>query len=114
MEVYTYITKGGKDLIYMYINDLPFAEQSKISDIIKNIRIDGSKSLEFLDKRQLRKKLYEIKVMKNRLMYVIADENNMYILHACRKQKGKAEKFEIDKAIKRARELGRDLNKEFV
>lgn len=38
-------------------------------------------------------------------MYVIADENNIYFLHACKKQKGKAEKFELDKAIKRAKEI---------
>ncbi|VTQ54232.1 Uncharacterised protein [Clostridium perfringens] len=47
-------------------------------------------------------------------MYVIADEDNFYILHACKKQKGKAEQFELDKAIKRAKELGRELGKSFV
>ena len=47
-------------------------------------------------------------------MYVLADANNIYILHACKKQKGKAEKFELDKAIKRATELGMELGKSFV
>ena len=37
-------------------------------------------------------------------MYVIADKENVHFLHACKKQKGKAEKFELNKAIKRAKE----------
>ena len=54
--------------------------------------------------RQLQGKLWEIKFSDNRIMYVIADKDNIYFLHACRKQKGKAEKFELDTAIKRAKE----------
>jgi len=37
-------------------------------------------------------------------MYVIVDKDNVHFLHACKKQKGKAEKFELEKAIKRAKE----------
>jgi phage-related protein len=114
MEVYTFTTQGDKDLIYDYINNLPVIEQSKGHEIIKQIENDGIKALEFMDTRQLRKKLYEIKFSQNRLMYIIADEDSMYILHACKKQKGKAEIFEISKAVKRAKELGRELSKEFV
>jgi len=36
-------------------------------------------------------------------MYVIADAESVYFLHACKKQKGKTEKFELEKAIKRAK-----------
>ena len=36
----------------------------------------------------------KIKFSKNRIMYIILDEDNIYFLHVCRKQKGKAEKFE--------------------
>lgn len=114
MKVYTFTTKGDKDLIYEYINNLPISEQSKGHEIIKQIENDGIEALGFMDTRQLRRKLYEIKFSKNRLMYVVADEDSMYILHACKKQKGKAEIFEINKAVKRAKELGRELDKEFV
>ena len=37
-------------------------------------------------------------------MYVVFDKDTVYFLHACKKQKGKAEKFELDKAIRRAKE----------
>jgi phage-related protein len=36
-------------------------------------------------------------------MYVIVDVENVYFIHACKKQKDKTEKFELDKAIKRAK-----------
>ena len=110
MNIFTYVTKGDKDLIYDFINDLPNDQAKKGHEIIRKIQKDGIKALEFMDTRQLRKKLYEIKFS----MYVLANEDNMYILHACKKQKGKSEIFEINKAIKRAKKLGKELNKEFV
>ena len=39
-------------------------------------------------------------------VYVVADSDNIHMLHACRKQKGKAELFELDTAKQRAKELG--------
>jgi len=39
-------------------------------------------------------------------MYVIQDNENIYFLHACQKQKGKAERFELETAINRAKEQG--------
>ena len=69
----------------------------------------GSKGLAAfseLDARQLRGKLWEVKFSQNRIMYIIADGDNIYMLHACKKQKEKAEQFEIDTAIQRAKENG--------
>jgi len=70
--------------------------------IVKN----GLEALKELDTRQLRGKLWEIKFSKNRVMYVVADSENIHFLHACKKQKGKAEKFELNTAIQRAKEKG--------
>jgi phage-related protein len=47
-------------------------------------------------------------------MYVVADGDNMYLVHACKKQKGKAEKYELDKAIRRVKELEKELNKRLI
>jgi phage-related protein len=66
----------------------------------------GLLALEELDTRQLVGKLWEIKFSKNRIMYIIADNDNIYMLHACKKQKGKAEQFEVDTAKRRAKESG--------
>ena len=39
-------------------------------------------------------------------MYVIADQGSVYFLNICRKQKGKTEKQELEKAKRRAKDAG--------
>lgn len=114
MNIFRFETEGGKDLILEFINKLPKKEKALAHIIQKKLGEDGLKALDTLTTRQLRKKLWEIKFSNNRLMYVIEDSENMYILHACKKEKNKAEKFEIEKAIQRANELGKELGKSFV
>lgn len=106
MNVYTYETNGGKDLIIDYFDSLSKKESAEGYYIIQKLEEEGMNFLEILNTRQLEGKLWEIKFHRhNRLMYVLIDRNNIYLLHACKKQKGKAEKFELDKAKKRAKEL---------
>jgi len=107
MKIHDYYTAGGKNLIKEYLHNLPAAERTYGYAIRHKIIKDGLKAFDGLDTRQLRGKLWEIKFSDNRIMYVIFDSNNVHFLHACQKQKGKAEKFELDKAIQRAKE--RDL-----
>jgi len=40
----------------------------------------------------------------------LADQETIYFFHACKKQKGKAEKFELETAINRAEEEGFDIS----
>jgi phage-related protein len=47
-------------------------------------------------------------------MYVVADKDNIYLVHACKKQKLKAEKFELAKAKKRIKALEKELGKKFI
>ncbi|MGJ1067587.1 type II toxin-antitoxin system RelE/ParE family toxin [Clostridium perfringens] len=114
LNIFRYETCGGKDLILNYVDNLPARERAMYYWIQEKLQVDGVKAFEVLNTRQLKKKIWEIKFSKNRLMYVLEDSNNMYILHACKKQKGKAEKFELEKAIERAKELGEELDKNFV
>jgi len=73
---------------------------------LRNLKRKGLEALEVLNTRQLRGKLWEIKFYRsNRIMYVVADEDNIYLVHACKKQKGKAEKFELDTAIRELKSL---------
>ena len=97
-----------KNLIKDYLDKLPAKERLQAYKIRAKIMDDGYIGLKSLPRkmtRQLGGKLWEIKFLKNRIMYVIRDEENIYFLHACKKQKGKAEKFELEKARKRAQEL---------
>ncbi len=114
MNVCHYETSGGKDLILTYIDELPKNEKAEGLLIIKKLKDDGLQALSILNTRQLQGKLWEIKFHANRIIYVVADEENMYLLHACRKQKGKAEKFELDTAVRRVKELEGELGKRFV
>jgi hypothetical protein len=104
MEIHDYCTEGGKNLIKEFISSLSVTERTYGYGIRHKIIKEGMKAFEGLDTRQLFGKLWEIKFFDNRIMFVILDKNSVHFLHACKKQKGKAEKFELDKAVGRAKE----------
>ena len=106
MQVKEYHTAGGKNLIEDYFKNATKIEQAKYWEIKERLFADGEIALESMDTRKLRGKLWEIKFSQNRIMYIVKDEDAIYFLHACKKQKNKAEKFELEKAIKRAKEAG--------
>lgn len=104
-------SNSGKDLILEYINSLS-----------KEERVDAFSVLEYLKKGEMdkinykcwKKKIYEVYFYKNnRIYYVISDKNNLYLLHACRKQKNKTEKKDSKIIIKRAKKLGKMLGRTF-
>ena len=112
MKLHRYETSGGKDLILEYINKLSKSE-----------KIDGYTVMEKLEEERFneltiktwRGKISEVYFYKhNRIFYIIADGENIYLLHACRKQKNKTEKTDEEKVIKRAKELGEQLSKKFI
>jgi phage-related protein len=74
------------------------------------IILNGIEALKKLNTRQLKGRLWEIKFSDNRIMYVLSDRETIYFLHACKKQKGKAEKFELETAVNRAKAEGFDIN----
>nr|WP_297765434.1 type II toxin-antitoxin system RelE/ParE family toxin [uncultured Butyrivibrio sp.] len=106
MEIFDYATLGGKNLIIDYIDSLPASERLELYDIRNEIRESGLDAFEKLNTRQLRGKLWEIKASQTRIMYIIISTNGVAFLHICKKQKGKAEKQEIEKAIQRAKREG--------
>lgn len=106
MKVLSYCTSGGKDLIKEFLDELSERESAEGYYIIEQLEIQGLEFLKTLNTRQLENKLWEIKYPRhNRMFYVVIDVETMYLLHACKKQKGKAEKFELDKARNRAKEI---------
>lgn len=106
MEIFDYVTLGGKNLIIDYIDSLPASERLELYDIRNEIRESGLDAFEKLNTRQLRGKLWEIKASQTRIMYIIISTNGVAFLHICKKQKGKAEKKEIEKALSRAKREG--------
>jgi phage-related protein len=115
MIIHRYETQGGKDIIKEYLDKLPANEKAVGYDIMRSIERNGLRGLENMNTRQLDGKLWEIKFYdKNRFMYIVEDGNNFFIVHACKKQKEKAEKFELDKARRRVRELEKILGRNFL
>ena len=50
--------------------------------------------------------LLVLKLSQNRIMYVIMNKDAVAFLHICKKQKGKAEKQDLEKALSRAKKEG--------
>lgn len=106
MKIKTYHTLGGKDLILKYLDKLQKDEMLQGYAILKKLEDSDIDILNQLDTRQLEGKLWEIKFYRhNRLFYVVVEQETIYILHACKKQKGKAENFELETALKRMKEI---------
>jgi len=106
MRIKTYTTSGGKDLILEYIEELPKDEMLQGFAILKRLQKYGRDGLDGLDTRQIQGKLWEIKFYRhNRIFYFTIEQDFVYLVHACKKQKGKAEKFEIETALKRMKEI---------
>ena len=106
MTIFDYRTVGGKNVIFEYINNLPKKERAEGIRIRHSIRSKGAAAFDELDTRQLRGKLWEIKFSDNRIIYVLHDKEAVYFLHVFQKQKNKAEKFELETAIARAKQAG--------
>lgn len=112
MRAHHYETSSGKDLILGYILSLSYAE-----------KIDGLSVLEFLKNNKLDElnikpwhgKVWEVYFFKhNRIFYVTIEGQDIYLLHACKKQKNKTEKNDKNIVIKRAKELGVLLSKKII
>ena len=106
MKIYDYTTSGGKNIIMEYINELPITLKTEILAARQLIADKGIEAFPLLNTRQLFKKLWEIKISQERIMYVIQNQDAVYFLNICKKQKGKAEKQELEKSKKRAKEAG--------
>lgn len=112
MLVHPYYSSSGRDLVFEYIDSLPAIERADGFSVLELMR-DGR--LDELYTKPWEKKVYEVYFLKhNRIFYVAADGDNLYLLHACRKQKNKTERKDAALVRKRAKELGASLGKKFI
>jgi len=112
MKLHPYKTSGGKDLIMDYIDKLDVNERIDGLSVLQKLKNNDFDSLTI---KTWQGKVLEVYFYKhNRIFYVVPDEQNIYLLHACRKQKNKTEQTDKDKVIKRAKELGEILSKKFI
>lgn len=115
MNVHTYKTQCGKDEIYNYLDKIPAKESALGYEIITALEEDGIEALNNYTIKPFKRKVWEIKFRtNNRIFYAIADGDNIYLLHTCRKQKNKTEETDKKKVIKRAKELEKQIGKKFI
>lgn len=89
MNVHSYKNSSGKDLILEYIDTLEEEEQVDAFSVLELVE-QGEFDKIFYKKWE--RKIYEVYFRKhNRIFYVIAEGEDIYLLHACRKQKNKTE-----------------------
>ena len=112
MNIHTYQSSSGRDLIREYIDSLTEKEQVDAFSVLRCMERGEFEKIQF---KQWQKRIYEVYFFKyNRLFYVIADKQNLYLLHACRKQKNRTEKKDKKIVIKRTKEFGKQLGKNFI
>jgi len=112
LRVHHYETSGGKDLIEEYIDSL---SKNEIIDGYSVIKAFQENRIDEVKTKPWRGKIWEVYFYKdNRIFYVIVDSEDAYFLHACRKQKNKTEKKDGKIVVRRAKELGDKLSKNFI
>lgn len=112
MNLNYYTSISGKNLIMEYINSLTEEEQVDALSVLKNMQNGEFNKINF---KRWEKKIYEVYFYKhNRIFYITIDNANIYLLHACRKQKNKTEKSDKKIVETRARQLGKELGKKFI
>ena len=102
--------KSHSDRAYIedFLADLDVRDRAMVLAIFSDIQTNGlsAKGCHF---RQIEGKLWEIKIRAAsggyRFFYVMLSSENMYILHAYRKQSQKAPVRELELARKRMREV---------
>lgn len=112
MEVHSYHNSAGKDLIKKYIEKLSKREQIDAYSVLEAFEKDN---LDALMLKPWQGKVWEVYFYKhNRIFYVMIENKDVYLLHACRKQKNKTEKRDSKIVIERAKELSAELNKVLI
>ena len=112
MTLHYYSSNSGKNLIFEYIDSLTPAEQADGYSVLKCLANGNFEQIYF---KRWDKKIYEVYFYKhNRIFYVTLDNEHMYLLHACKKQKNKTEKKDKKIVESRAKELGKELGKSFI
>ena len=102
MEVW-YYTSGERQPVREYIASLPENEQGVIAAALLEIEEDGLDAN--VVTRHIDGKLWELKLTRHRIFYVVIVGPAMVLLHAYKKQGQRAPVRELDVARRRMREV---------
>lgn len=87
-----------------YIDGLPKEQSTMIYAVLEDIKQYGLQA-PLVSMRQIKGKLWEIKISQARIFYVVIEGNTMILLHAYKKQSQKAPQHEIETALRRMKDI---------
>lgn len=103
-DVRFYVSPAGESPVERYLESLESRERARVTDVLDRVRTEGLRAFGVVS-RQIEGKLWEIKVSRHRVFYVVIDGPIVVLLHAFQKQSRKAPKAEIDVARARMKEV---------
>jgi len=98
-----YRTSRGDEPVRDYLAGLPARERDDWDETLALLGELGREAPVSL--RQLEGKLWEIRVGKHRIAYVVVSGPELILLHAFKKQGRRTPRTDLDLALKRAREV---------
>lgn len=106
MTVRFYQTNSGQEPVRKYLQQLPVKEAAELGVAIEELACAGPRA-GFIDVRQLRWKLWEVRVGHHRILFAQIRDAETILLHAYKKQKQRTPNREIDLALWRLKQLPR-------
>lgn len=104
MKVTFYTKASGRSPVWDYIQSMRAGERARILEALTQIEQRGFDVVR-MDFRQIDGKLWEIKISKHRILYVIVDGDEMVLLHAYTKKSQKMPMKELVLAKVRMKEI---------
>lgn len=87
-----------------YLDALPHEQRAEVDAVLKDLQEHGLDA-PLVSLRKIQGKLWEIRIGKTRIFYVMIEIDTMVLLHAYKKQSQQAPRHEIETALHRMREL---------
>lgn len=99
-----YTNSRGENIVLNYIYRLPSEDKVMILRALKGLSDGNSNSSAVLNIKKWRHPIWELTVGKYRIFYQIKN-NDLFILHCCRKQSSKTSKVDTNLILNRSKNL---------
>jgi len=104
VQIRFYTTAAGNSPVERYLSSLEAQERATVLDALSELEQRGLRDSQ-TTKRQIEGKLWEIKVSRHRIFFVMVDGPIVVLLHGYKKQGQKAPRADIDVARARMKEV---------
>ncbi|HEX2571919.1 MAG TPA: type II toxin-antitoxin system RelE/ParE family toxin [Polyangia bacterium] len=104
MKLSFYTTATGAHPVRKYLDKLEAKDAALVLAVLQDIALNGLEG-SLVEVRCIQGKLYELKITRHRIFYVMIQGPEMILLHAYKKESQKAPRREIEIAEKRMREV---------